>query len=84
MTKEEYLVECKKLLDYFGVDYSEERVLLTDGGNSVIMNPNTEFKEFLGYSINSVARFVAEELGKESVWVNDFEFVDDYEDEVQG
>lgn len=77
MTKKEYLEECKKLLDYLDVDYSGDTIYLTDWGNSVIMNPNTQFKEFLGYSINSVARFVADEMGKKALWLSD------YEDEIQ-
>lgn len=30
--------------------------------------PNTQWKDFLGHSINGVARAVAEELGKEVYW----------------
>lgn len=81
MTKKEYLEECKKLLDYFRVDYSGDTIYLTDDGNSVIMNPDTQFKEFLGYSINSVAKFVADEMGKKALWLSDYE--NDYEDEIQ-
>lgn len=61
---EEQLNRCKEFLDHFNVDYSGDIIYLTDGGNSCIMNPNTPFKEFLGYSINSVVEVVAKELGK--------------------
>lgn len=71
MTKEKYLKECLKFLDYFDVDYSGDTIKLTDGGNSVVCNPKSKFaKLFGGYSINSVAEFVAEELGKKTIWVD--------------
>jgi hypothetical protein len=59
MTEKE-LNRCKDFLD--------DRIKLTSGGNSCIANPNTEWKGFLGSSINGVARAVAEELGKEVYW----------------
>ncbi len=67
MNKEE-LERCKAFLDYFNVDYSGEKITLTSGGNSCIMNPKTEWKDFLGHSINGVAEVVAKELGKETEW----------------
>lgn len=63
------LVRCKQFLDYFGVKYDGKFVKLTDGGNSVIMNPDTEWKEFLGHSVNCVAEAVAKKLGKKTKWV---------------
>ena len=67
--KEKYLKECLRLLDFLGVDYNKKVIKLTDGGNSCIMNSKSEFYElFGGYSINSVAEFVAKELGKETEW----------------
>ena len=70
MTDDE-LIRCKAFLDYFRVNYDGEAIKLTDGGNSCIMNPNTEWKEFLGCSINSVAEAVARKLGKKAVWINE-------------
>lgn len=67
MTNEE-LIRCKAFLDAFHVDYTKDVIELTDGGNSMIINPNTEWKEFLGYSINSIARVVAEKLGKKTIY----------------
>ena len=67
---DEQLERCKKFLDYFGVDYSADIIYLTDGGNSCILNPNTEWKDFLGYSINSIAQAVAEKLNKKIQWKN--------------
>ena len=65
ISKEAFLEECKKLLDYFGVDYSAEILKMTDGGNSCIMNKTSQFYElFGGLSINSVIKYVAEQLGK--------------------
>jgi len=57
-----------KFLDYMGVDLTKEKLLETDGGNSVVCNPNTEWQECLGMSINEVTRIVAKELGKETKW----------------
>jgi len=71
MTNEE-LVECKELLDYFQVDYIGDTIELTSGGNSCIMNPNTQFQKFLGCSINSIAEAVAKKLGKKAVYKNDY------------
>ena len=73
MTDEE-LVECKAFLDAMGVKYDGEVIRLTDGGNSVVMNPETEWKSFLGCSINSIAEAVARKLGKKTMWENYDEF----------
>jgi hypothetical protein len=66
---DEQLVRCKAFLDYFNVKYDGDMIYLTDGGNSCIMNPNTQWQEFLGASINSVATAVAKKLGKQTMWV---------------
>jgi hypothetical protein len=68
MTDKE-LIRCKQFLDYFRVKYDEDIIYLTDGGNSCIMNPNTEWQEFLGCSINDVAIAVAKELEKKTKWL---------------
>ena len=60
----------KDFLDFFGVKYDGDIIHLTDGGNSCIMNPNTEWKEFLGHSINGVAEAVAKELNKKIRWID--------------
>ena len=67
MTGQE-LKRHKEFLDCFNVGYNGDIIYLTDGGNGCIMNPNTEWKEFLGYSINSIAKAVAKELGKKVEW----------------
>lgn len=69
MTDKE-LKRCKKFLDFFGVKYDGDVIYLTDGGNSVILNPKTKWKEFLGYSINEVAEAVAKKLGKKTEWLD--------------
>ena len=70
MNEEEYLEECKRFLDYFSVDYTGDTVILTDGGNSCIMNMKSQWAEnFGGHSINGVARYVAEKLGKKVKYV---------------
>ncbi len=72
ITKEEYLEKCKDALDIFGIKYDSDIIYLTDGGNSCIMNPTSNLYElFGGYSINSIAAFVAQELGKKTEWVKD-------------
>lgn len=73
ITEEEFLDKCYEFLDYFEVDYNGDVIELTDGGNSCIMNPNSQFAEyFAGNSINSVAQYVAKKLGKKAVYVSDF------------
>lgn len=39
-------------------------IYLTDGGNGIVLNPDTEWKEFLGYSVNSITEIVAKEMNK--------------------
>ena len=69
--EEEFLEKCLELLDYFDVDYKGDYVELTDGGNSCIANPNSQFAElFGGYSINSIAQNVAKKLNKKTKWAN--------------
>jgi hypothetical protein len=71
ISEEEFLEECKKFLEYFDVDYSGDTIILTDGGNSCIMNPNSQWAElFGGHSINGVAQYVAEKLGKQTKWID--------------
>ena len=71
MKEEDYFKKCLELLDYFHVDYSKDTVELTDGGNSCIMNPESKFYElFGGYSINSVAGYVAKKLGKKTIYID--------------
>ncbi len=74
ISEEEFLEECYDFLDYFQVDYSKDTIVLTDGGNSCIMNPKSQFFEnFGGHSINSVAEYVAKKLNKSTVWFYDEE-----------
>lgn len=68
MTESE-LKECIEFLNYFSVRIDLDYIALTDGGNSCIMNPNTKWKRFLGYSINSVAIAVAKELNKPTKYI---------------
>lgn len=73
ITEEEFLQKCFEFLDYFDVDYKSDIINLTDGGNSCIMNPNSQFAEyFAGNSINSVAQYVAQKLGKKVKYVSDY------------
>jgi hypothetical protein len=64
------LKRCIEFLSYFGVNIDKDEIVLTDGGNSVIMNPNSEWGDFGGHSINGVAETVARELGKKTRWVD--------------
>lgn len=69
LSKEEFLKECLKLLDYFGKDYSGDTITLNSGDLSCIMNSKSQFYElFGGHSIWSVCEFVAKELNKKIVW----------------
>ncbi len=69
ITEEEFLQKCKELLDYFNVNYSSDTIYLTDGGNSCIMNPRSEFYDlFGGNSINGIAQYVAKKLDKKTEW----------------
>jgi len=68
MTDKE-LERAKAFLDYFHVSYDKEIINLTNGGTSVIMNPTTRWKEFLGFSINQVAEAVAKKLNKKTKWL---------------
>ena len=71
LTEDEFLEKCLEFLDYFGVNYNEDTIILTSGGNSCIMNPNSQWSElFGGYSINSVAQYVAEKLNKKVKYVD--------------
>lgn len=72
LTKEEFLIECKRLLDYMDKDYSGETILLNSGDLSCIMNSKSPFYElFGGYSVWNVAKFVAKELNKKIIWENE-------------
>ena len=64
------LKRAKEFLDYFDVKYDGDVIYLTSGGNSCIMNPKTQWKEFLGASINGVAEAVAKKLGKKTKWLD--------------
>ena len=68
--EEKYYKRAIKFLEYFGTDLSRDILYLTDGGNSVIMNPKTEWQEFLGYSINSIVKYVAKIQNKKTEWLN--------------
>ena len=70
---EKMLNRFKEFLDYFHVDYSKEVITLTSGCTSVVMNAESQWKDFLGYSIASVAEAVAVKLGKKIVWKDDFD-----------
>lgn len=69
--------ECLVFLDHFGVDYSKEVIELTSGGNSCIMVATEWAKSFPGVSINSVAIYVAEKMDKKTVYISDYEYLDE-------
>ncbi len=68
---EAQFIRASAFLKYMGVPIDGEYIVLTDGGNSCVMNPNTEWQEFLGYSINGVAQAVAKKLGKPVKWMDE-------------
>lgn len=69
MTDKE-LKRALEFLEYFSVPVDGEYIPLTSGGNSCVMNMKTQWKEFLGASINEVARAVAEKLDKPVKWID--------------
>lgn len=70
-TEEEFMKECYRFLDYFGVDYKGKILYMDSGGNSIVCKANGHFdKVFVGKSINSVTRYVAEKLGKEIEYID--------------
>ena len=74
ITEEEFLEKCLVFLDYFNVDYKGDIIILTDGGNSCIMNKNSQFYEYFGgHSINGVAQYVSGKLNKEVFYKSDLD-----------
>lgn len=71
LISDEILIRAKEFLDRMRVKYDGDVILLDKGGNSMVMNPNSPFPEFLGFSINRVAEAVARKLGKKIEWVNE-------------
>ena len=63
MTKEQ-LTEAIEFLKYFHVKIDDKYVHINSGDHSVIMNPNTKWKKFLGHSISSIADAVANETNR--------------------
>lgn len=63
------LERCIEFVEYFGVKIDDEFVYVHDGHTSLILNPNTQWKDFLGYSILQVAEAVAKEMNKKLKWV---------------
>lgn len=69
--EEDYLEECFVFLEFFNVDYSGDIIYLTNGGNSCLANPTSQFyKTFAGASINQIAEFVAKKLNKKTEWID--------------
>ncbi len=51
-----------KFIRNFGVEIDGKFIYVHDGHNSLILNPDTPWKEFLGHSVFEVAEAVAKEL----------------------
>ena len=66
--KEEELKRCLEFLEYFGAKKDKEFIYVNDGHTSIICNPNTDWKDFLGHSILEVADAVAKELKLKIKW----------------
>lgn len=67
LSEQEFLSECLKFLTYFRVDYSQDTIRVDDGSLSVIMRQSDSDSYhdcFVGYSIYSVAEYVAKKLNK--------------------
>lgn len=52
-----------EFLKFFSRSPQNGAIYLSSGDNSIICNPNTEWTEFLGYSIGQIAGYVAEKQG---------------------
>ena len=61
----------EKFLKFFSVQYDENEIILTDGGNSVIMNRKFKYKEFIGHSVNEVAEAYAGAVGLKTKWYDE-------------
>lgn len=59
----------EQFLIYFQVDITKPFIELSGGNGSLILNPDTEWKEFLGYSINDVARAYANLVDKPTKYI---------------
>ena len=68
MTKQE-LKRCIDFIKYFGVRIDDRFIYVHDGHTSIICNPDTEWKDFLGHSILDVAESVAKELKIKLKWI---------------
>jgi len=66
--KEEELKRCLGFLEYFGVKKDKEFIYVNDVHTSIICNPNTEWKDFLGHSILEVVEAVGKELQLKIKW----------------
>lgn len=75
------LIRAMEFLNYFNVKYDDKTIWVHSGDSSCIMNPNTEWKEFLGASIASIAEAVARKTNREFIRINDKYGDDDYDDE---
>lgn len=67
LNEQEFLSECLRFLTHFRVDYSQDVIRVDDGSLSVIMrrpDHNSYHECFVGYSIYSVAEYVAKKLDK--------------------
>ena len=76
MTQDEkdYISECKECLAFFSIDYNKDPIMLTSGGNSVIMRDGdgAYSKRMLGHSLNSIVMYVAEITGKKTKWADEY------------
>lgn len=78
MKEDTYILDCAiKALDHFHVPH-EEYVILTSDGHCCIANcKDAEYKDaeylkpFLGLSVNSIALYVANKLGKPTKYIKD-------------
>lgn len=60
-------MEIKRLEEFlvnFGKDIAEDVIECDSGDLSIICNPDTEWKEFIGMSIFSVVKYYCEKNGK--------------------
>ena len=69
MDNERFIKECKRYLDYLGVDYSGDTILLNSGHLGIIMNPKSDFYEILGgHSAWGCALAIIAGTDKKIIW----------------
>lgn len=60
-----------EMLESVGVQVTDTEVITNSGDLGVLCNPFTNYPEFIGHSIYSIAKYYAELTGKKFTYIND-------------